>query len=288
MPPFEHIHEQKEEGKEQRPEDDSHESEEGQADNHSENGDERVDVRHFLLDDEAYQVVELWNDRTAIDCHADGLEPVAGQCHVGGYRKPYQHRAYHRDDAGEAGQEAGKQDVGSTENPVAYRGYSSLYDGKQGNADGIGADNQVDFVDDILRIGVVERQQLMGVLFHPPASYQHEIEHKNQYEYVDDQAADASHDDLPDAGKGWNDVCDGVFAQYVITGLVFDGVRDILERFDKDLRIEIDVLQAVHRQPYHQSERNQKAEDGLCRDEGGGYAALHFPFVGKVHHLLSH
>ena len=89
-----------------------------------------MNVCHFLLDDEAYQVVELLNDCTAIDGQPDSLNPVAYQCHVDSYRKPYQRCSYHWDDAGEAGQETGEQDVGSTENPVAYHGYSSLYDGE--------------------------------------------------------------------------------------------------------------------------------------------------------------
>ena len=44
---------------EQWPEDDTHESEKGQADYNSEDSDKRMNVCHFLLDDEAYQVVEL-------------------------------------------------------------------------------------------------------------------------------------------------------------------------------------------------------------------------------------
>ena len=54
------------------------------------------------------------------------------------------------------------------------------------------------------------------------------------------------------------------------------------------MRVQIDVLKIDHSQPYHQPKRNQKAENCLCRNEGGSYAALHFPLVGKVHHLLSH
>ena len=91
-----------------------------------------MNVCHFLLEDKPYQVITLRDDNStpAIDGQPDSLNPVAYQCHVDSYRKPYQRCSYHWDDAGEAGQETGEQDVGSTENPVAYHGYSSLYDGE--------------------------------------------------------------------------------------------------------------------------------------------------------------
>lgn len=50
--------------------------------------------------------------------------------------------------------------------------------------------------------------------------------------------------------------------------------------------VQIDVLQIDYGQPYHQSKRNQKAENGLCCDKGGGYAAFHFPSVRQVYHLF--
>lgn len=42
------------------------------------------------------------------------------------------------------------------------------------------------------------------------------------------------------------------------------------------MRVQIDVLKIDHSQPYHQPKWNQKAENCLCRNEGGSYAALHF------------
>ena len=73
---LEHVYKQEEQGKEQRAEDNAHETEEGKPDYHSENGDERMDVSHLFLYDEAYQVVELRNHQTAIERKVDGLEPA--------------------------------------------------------------------------------------------------------------------------------------------------------------------------------------------------------------------
>ena len=56
---FEHIDKQEEKGKKQRTENDTHESEKRKADDHSEDSDKRMNVRHFLLDNKTYQVIKL-------------------------------------------------------------------------------------------------------------------------------------------------------------------------------------------------------------------------------------
>ena len=78
------------------------------------------------------------------------------------------------------------------------------------------------------------------------------------------------------------------FPQDIVAGFGFNDVGRFFERSYNGLRVQIDVLKIDHSQPYHQPKWNQKAENCLCRNEGGSYAALHFPLVGKVHHLLSH
>ena len=57
--PFEHVDTQNEDRQHQRPENHAHKTEQGQADHHAENRNQRMSVGHLLLQDEADQVVGL-------------------------------------------------------------------------------------------------------------------------------------------------------------------------------------------------------------------------------------
>ena len=65
-----------------------------------------MDIRHLLLNDKTYQVIELGDNEGAEDCQSDRLEPIADQCHVYGYGNPYQCRTYHGNDAGKTCQKS--------------------------------------------------------------------------------------------------------------------------------------------------------------------------------------
>ena len=73
-----------------------------EADNHSEDSDERMNIGHFLLNDETYQIIELRDDKGTEYDQSDCLEPVADKCHVYGYGNPYQCRTCHGYDTGKS------------------------------------------------------------------------------------------------------------------------------------------------------------------------------------------
>ena len=116
---------------------------------------------------------------------------------------------------------------------------------------------------------------------------QHEIQNEDQYEQIDDKAADPSHYGLPDAGKGGYDKRGRITAQYVIACFTFDDSGYFFDRSNDGLRIEIEVLQFVDQHPYYQWNRYQEEEDGFSRDQQSGSAPFHFSFCGKAYHLFS-
>lgn len=99
-----------------------------------------MNIGHFLLDDETYQIIELRDDKGTEYDQSDCLEPVADKCHVYGYGNPYQCRTCHGYDTGKTCKKARKQNIGSIEYPIAEHGYSALYYGKQRYADRSGTE----------------------------------------------------------------------------------------------------------------------------------------------------
>ena len=47
-----------------------------------------MNIGHFLLNDETYQIIELRDDKGTEYDQSDCLEPVADKCHVYGYGNP--------------------------------------------------------------------------------------------------------------------------------------------------------------------------------------------------------
>ena len=104
----------------------------------------------------------------------------------------------------------------------------------------------------VFRIGCIKRQDGIDICFHLYTADQHEIQNEDQYEQIDDKAADPSHYGLPDAGKGGYDKRGRITAQYVIACFTFDDSGYFFDRSNDGLRIEIEVLQFVDQHPYYQ------------------------------------
>ena len=282
---LEEVDAEDEHGQHQRAEDDPHEPEQRQADEHAEDGDERMGVGQLFLHDEPHHVVDVGNDDYAVGAEPDGRAPAAVERHVGRQRQPYEPGADDGDDGGEAGDHAPEQRAGRPENQIARVGHNTLYDGQQRDADGVGADYHADFAHDLAPGRAVEWQHFAHVLLHPAAAYQHEIEYEKQHDQVDGEVGDALDYPLPDFGQAGQQRLEVVLLPEVVAGALADQFGGVAERCDDRLRVERNVLDADDEHPDDQADGNQKQEDGFGHQQRRGCAPPPMFPLGEVPHL---
>lgn len=155
-------------------------------------------VCHLLLEDKPDKIIGLGNDYGAIRKQTDCIEPVARQGKIDRYRNPYQCSTYHRNNSGEASEEAQKPYIGGVEDEVTYHRDPSLDNCQQRDAYGIGTHNHKYLICYFLRIFVIEGKDVINVSFHFSSTHEHEIKDEYHDEQVDSEAADTAHDNLPD------------------------------------------------------------------------------------------
>lgn len=76
--PFENVYAKQEEGKQQGTEYDTDKSEQGKSYDHAEDGNKRVCVGYFFLENEPGEVIYVDDDKEGIDCQYNGFSPTTG------------------------------------------------------------------------------------------------------------------------------------------------------------------------------------------------------------------
>ena len=242
-------------------------------------------IGHLLLHDEPHDVVHVRHDQPAVEEQPDGRPPVARKCHVTREREPHERRSEDGDDRCETGQHAPEQRARGVEDQVAHKRHDALYDGQQGDADGVRADDHVHLAHDAAAHVAVERQYLAAVLLHAQAADEHEIEHEQQHDDVDAEIHDAAQHPLPQMRDHPHERRDIPLLPKVVSRLFVDQRCDVFERLDDRLGLEGDVLHLVDDHPDDQTDRHQETEHRLAQQQRRGQAAPPFAAGREVMHL---
>src|SRR5512135_1821938 len=156
----------------------SHEAEQPQSHDHAEDSNERVYVPDFFHERDAGQVIHVTRHHQAVN-HQSGSLPVqvlgVQEDHQG---QPHQHGSYDREKSEDARQETPHAPVLQAEYPVPEHGRDALYQGNEGNADGIGADHVHGFPGEYTDIFITQRYEGMQRFLHRSAIHEHEKKHE--------------------------------------------------------------------------------------------------------------